>query len=234
MRMRPYTKTIPKPMIACNGKPFLEYLLKQLAAQGYNCFLLLTGYLGEQIQEYFHDGSQWGWKIKYSHGPVEWDTGRRIWESRSQLEEKFLLFYSDNIVPFPLKKILHRHTKSELPLTFLVTPKNPGNLALTDEGLVKIYSCESSMELSYVELGYMVVARDLIFSYFLQPDCSFSEILERLSTQQQISACIHKDPYHSISDPERWKKTEEYLRKNASHITRRSLGGEYSDDEYRL
>ena len=222
-------------MIACNGRPFLEYLLKQLAGQGYNCFLLLTGYLGEQIHEYFHDGSQWGWKIKYSHGPVEWDTGHRIWESRSQLEEKFLLLYSDNIVPFPLKKILDRHTESELPLTFLVTPKTPGNLALTDEGLVQKYSCKSSIELSYVELGYMVVERDLIFPYFLQPDCSFSEILERLSIQQQISACIQKDPYHSISDPERWKKTEEYLRKKCVACNSSLLwGGEYSDDEYRL
>ena len=217
MRMRPYTETTPKPMIACNGRPFLEYLLEQLAAQGTNCFLLLTGYLGEQIHEHFLNGSRWGWKIEYSYGPVEWDTGRRIWEARSQLEERFLLLYSDNIVPFPLKKILTRHAEFELPLTLMVTSKSPGNLALSDEGIVQKYSLKSSREFHYVEIGYMVVERDRVFPYFPQPDCSFSEILERLSTQQQISAWIQEDSYHSISDPERWKKAEEYLRKNPSN-----------------
>ena len=33
-RLRPHTDSLPKPMILCNGKPFLEYLLEQLAEQG--------------------------------------------------------------------------------------------------------------------------------------------------------------------------------------------------------
>ena len=33
-RLRPHTDSLPKPMILCNGKPFLEYLLEQLAEEG--------------------------------------------------------------------------------------------------------------------------------------------------------------------------------------------------------
>ena len=51
-RLRPITETIPKPMIMCNGKPFLWYLLKQLHDQGIKRFLLLTGYLSEKIVDY--------------------------------------------------------------------------------------------------------------------------------------------------------------------------------------
>ena len=117
-RLRPHTDSLPKPMIPCNGKPFLEYLLTQLTEQGISQFCLLTGYLGERIQEYFGNGQRFGWKITYSHGPVEWDTGRRIWEAQSELEECFLLLYSDNFVPFPIKKVLKQHEKHGLCLLY--------------------------------------------------------------------------------------------------------------------
>ena len=92
-RLRPLTETLPKPMAPVLDKPFLEYLLVQLEEQSIKRFVLLTGYLGGIIQEYFGDGSKWGWTIEYSHGLEEWDTGRRLWEARSKLDDKFLLFY---------------------------------------------------------------------------------------------------------------------------------------------
>ena len=52
-RMRPYTDNTPKPMISCNGKPFLWYLLHQLHDQGVSRFVLLTGYLTEKVSSYF-------------------------------------------------------------------------------------------------------------------------------------------------------------------------------------
>ena len=51
-RLLPYTKEIPKPMILCNGKPFLWYLLDNISAQGIKKFCLLTGYLSEKIKDY--------------------------------------------------------------------------------------------------------------------------------------------------------------------------------------
>jgi mannose-1-phosphate guanylyltransferase len=64
-RMRPYTNTMPKPMVTCNGKPFLWHLLHQLHENGVCRFFLLTGYRAEQIEEYFKNGSEWDWQIQY-------------------------------------------------------------------------------------------------------------------------------------------------------------------------
>ena len=60
-RLHPLTDTIPKPMVEVEGRPFLELLLSQLAEQGVVRFVLMTGYLGEQIHTYFGSGSRWGW-----------------------------------------------------------------------------------------------------------------------------------------------------------------------------
>ena len=136
-------------MIPCNGKPFLWHLLNQVNKEGITEFLLLTGYLGNQIKKYFGDGSTWGWKIKYSEGGPNWDTAKRIWEAQNKLEDNFILLYADNFVPFPLKKILHLHDKNALPLTLMLSQKSPGNIELEDNGIVAKYNSKRSRKLKY-------------------------------------------------------------------------------------
>src|SRR5689334_8535106 len=101
-RLRPFTDTLPKPMIPINGRPFLEFLIEQLREQGIAKIVLLTGYRGEQIRHHFEDGRRFGIRITYSEGPAEWETSRRLWEARTLLDPRFMLLYSDNFIPFRL------------------------------------------------------------------------------------------------------------------------------------
>jgi NDP-sugar pyrophosphorylase family protein len=39
-RLRPLTDEMPKPMVSVNGRPFLQYLLEQLAENGISRFVL--------------------------------------------------------------------------------------------------------------------------------------------------------------------------------------------------
>lgn len=211
-RMMPHTKKIPKPMVLCNSKPFLWYILEQLHTQGISRFVLLTGYLSEKIFNYFGDGSHWGWDIEYSNGPVDWDTGKRIWEARSKIDDIFLMLYSDNFALFQLNKVLAFHEKNKKPLTFMVAPKIKGNLSLDESGIVNHYdNSRSDSRLNYVEIGYMIIEKYKTFDFFDSPECNFSLILEKMASQMQINAFIQYDSYQSISDPIRWKKTEKYL-----------------------
>ena len=212
-RMRPYTDNTPKPMISCNGKPFLLYLLQQLHDQGVSRFVLLTGYLAEEVSSYFGDGGSWGWDIQYSEGPVDWDTGKRVWEAREKLDELFLLLYSDNFVPFPLDKVYALHKHNQKPLTFMVASKTPGNISLDKFGIVQQYDNKRfGLGLNYVEIGYMIVEKNQTLSFFDTPECSFSSILQKMADKHQISAWVQHDSYHSISDPKRWQKAQEYLK----------------------
>ena len=211
-RLKPYTDSMPKPMIFCGGKPFLWHIMQQLSVQGVSRFVLLTGYLSEQIEEYFGDGSLWGWDVCYSIGPIEWDTGKRIWEGRKKLDDIFLLLYSDNFAQFPLDKIFSLHRENKTSLTLMVSKKTSGNISLGKDSLVRIYDNKrSDLDLDYVEVGYMIIEKDRALSFYENPDCSFSKILQRMASKHQISAWIQPDSYHSISDPERWKRATEYL-----------------------
>jgi len=212
-RLKPHTITTPKPMIICNGKPFLWFILQQLRDQGIKNFVLLTGYLGHKIEAFFGDGSKFGLEIQYSLGPIKWDTGRRLWEAKDLIEDSFILLYSDNFVPFSLSKLYSAHLKNSLPLTLMVSKKTKGNIQLDDNGLVLIYdNSRSSGTLNYVEIGYMIVEKHKTLSFYDSPDCSFSLILEKMSNDKQIVTSIQHNSYYSISDSRRWQLAEEYLK----------------------
>lgn len=216
-RLRPFTDSMPKPMVPVNGRPFLEHLLEQLAARGIRRFLLLTGYLGEQIRGHFRDGSSRDWEVEYSHGPVEWATGRRLWEARQKLEPRFLLLYSDNFVQFPMDRLMALHEMEQVSLSFLLAPKAKGNIRVSAEGRIEAYDkTRTGHSLDFVEVGYMVVERERVLNVFPtlknHPDFSFSEVLEHLAGVNQLAGLVVRDPYHSISDPDRLELMRSYLK----------------------
>ena len=64
-RLRPLTVQVPKPMVPVAGVPYLEHQLRLLVRQSLGEIVMLTGYLGEQIEAYFGDGRQLGLRIRY-------------------------------------------------------------------------------------------------------------------------------------------------------------------------
>jgi len=216
-RLRPLTDNIPKPMALVNGKPFLHHLICQIRESGINSFILLTGYRGEMIREYFGTGENLGVKINYDHGPVEWDTGRRLWEAQGKFASCFLLLYSDNFAQFNIDRLLQLHVSCTNSVSLLLAPKEAGNIHLTADGLIDSYDrTRSGNHLKYVELGYMLVEKKKVLHEFPQcdgfPDISFSAILERLACQKQLAGLVVRDPYHSISDLKRLELMRQYLK----------------------
>lgn len=54
LRMKPLTKTIPKPLIKLKGKSFLERQLTELKKAGITEVIIVIGFLGEKIQKEFN------------------------------------------------------------------------------------------------------------------------------------------------------------------------------------
>lgn len=216
-RLRPITDNCPKPMVEVNGRPFLFYLLEQLSESGIKDFVLLTGYLGEKISDYFGNGEKWGWNITYSKGPAEWDTGRRIWEARTLFNSRFLLMYSDNFAQVKFNQLKSLHELRGLPVTLVLSPKAKGNISISEDGTILAYNNARNIPgHDYVELGYMIIERDIVLKEFHHcdgfPDFNFSFLLKKLGSSQQIAGLIVRDAYHSISDLERLSLMAEYLK----------------------
>lgn len=59
-RLASVTKDIPKPMVSIDGKPLLEYQIDNLKQCGVRNIILVIGYLGDVIKEYFGEGERFG------------------------------------------------------------------------------------------------------------------------------------------------------------------------------
>lgn len=235
-RLRPLTDNQPKPMVAVNDRPFLFYLLNQLSSHGINRFVLLTGYLGEMVQDYFGDGSQWGWQITYSQRPTEWQTATRIFEVVNELDEKFILLYSDNFAQLRLSELCKTNVDHGSAITLSIAEKRPGNIAIDSDGRVLSYDAgRNSKESNFVEIGYSLIDREKIFSCIDRHKSeSFAEVIRDLAATQAVSAILVKTGYESISDPVRLEQTSNYLKPKKillldrdGTLNKKSLPGEY-------
>jgi len=64
-RLRPLTDNTPKPLLKIGEKPIVEHNIDRLISYGIDDFWLSVRYLGEQLQEYFKDGSDKNIKTEY-------------------------------------------------------------------------------------------------------------------------------------------------------------------------
>ena len=104
-RLRPITEKIPKALVEVNGKPFLYWQLLDLKQQGFQRVLLLTGYLGEQVESVFGDGSSMGLHIEYSREESPMGTGGALRLAHAQLDSHFILLNGDSFLKAPLQQM---------------------------------------------------------------------------------------------------------------------------------
>jgi len=65
-RLRPFTATLPKPLVPVGDRPILEIVLLQLKGWGIDHITLAVNHLAHLIMSYFGDGKRWNLKIDYS------------------------------------------------------------------------------------------------------------------------------------------------------------------------
>jgi len=64
-RLKPFTFTIPKPLVPIGEMPIVEILIRQLAGQGFKRITVSVGHLAQLIRAVCGDGSQWGVELDY-------------------------------------------------------------------------------------------------------------------------------------------------------------------------
>jgi NDP-sugar pyrophosphorylase family protein len=99
-RLGVLTDNRPKPMLPIHGVPMLEHIMAGIANETQIIeFVLVTGYRADVIQDYFADGSRWGWQIEYAHQDTPRGVGDAVHCARSFLSDApFLMTYGDILV----------------------------------------------------------------------------------------------------------------------------------------
>ena len=132
-RLSEETVIKPKPMVEIGGKPILWHIMKIYSHYGINEFVILLGYKGYFIKEYFsnyflhqsditidtsngdmkiHNKNSESWKITLLETGLNAMTGARIKKAKKYInDECFLLTYGDGLADINIKDSLEFHAK---------------------------------------------------------------------------------------------------------------------------
>lgn len=116
-RMMPLTANLPKPLIPVAGTPMLERILRGLAAAGIDEGIIVTGYLGAMIEDYFGDGARVGMRLRYrTQEPQNGTAGALLQVEDLCGDEAFVLHWGDILVsPENYPAILASYTSQPTP-----------------------------------------------------------------------------------------------------------------------
>jgi dTDP-glucose pyrophosphorylase len=112
-RLRPLTRTTPKPMLRIGDKPILELLLEQLISSGFGHFIFAINYLAYQIHAHFGDGSRWNVRIEYVHEKKPLGTVGALSLIRRKLLEPVIVANGDILTKVDFSALLDFHTAEE-------------------------------------------------------------------------------------------------------------------------
>jgi glucose-1-phosphate cytidylyltransferase len=186
---------IPKPLVEIGGLPILWHVIQLYAVQGFERFLLATGYKGESIER-FVAGQDWpaGTSVQCVDTGEQTQTGGRIKLLEPQLrdDESFCATYSDGVADIDLGALLRFHAAhSALATLTVVRPELQfGVTELDADGLVRGFREKPRSE-HWINGGFFCMRAGVLD--YLQPDSVLERApLQRLADEGQLRAYRHE------------------------------------------
>ena len=219
-RLWPLTREVPKAMVPVAGAPYLEHQLRLFKEQKITDILLLTGYLGNQIEEYFGDGALLGLTIRYSRETEPIGTGGALRQAAEHLADSFLLIYGDSYLPMQYAAVLERLRPSSARGLLVVYDNLFGdssvknNVALDTAGYVTRYAkdVEGDSKLAYVDAGILGFRRNIVELIPTAGAVSLErEIFPTLIARRELIALTTTQRFYDIGTPERLRVIESLL-----------------------
>ncbi len=140
-RVRPLSKSLPKPMIPILGKPVMEYLIEHLASFDIREIMVNVSHHHERIENYFGNGHRWGVEIGYSYEGVR-DHGdiiprplgsaggmRKIQDFSGFFDTSTLVICGDAIVDLDLRAALDEHRKNNALASVIALDVSPSQVS---------------------------------------------------------------------------------------------------------
>jgi glucose-1-phosphate cytidylyltransferase len=193
-RLQEHSSSIPKALVEIGGRPILWHVVQIYRAQGFDRFLLLTGYRGEQIEQFVAGGS-WpaGTDVRCLQTGEDTPTGGRIHLAAAELGgESFCATYADGVADIDLRALLDYHRGHGAPATLtVVRPELQFGVAeLNGDGIVRGF-IEKPRSEHWVNGGFFCFSPDVL--KLLKRDSVLErEPLSRLAGAGDLRAFKHE------------------------------------------
>lgn len=214
-RLSEETTHIPKPMVEIGEKPILWHIMKIYSNYGYNDFVIMLGYKGYIIKEYFTNlflhqsdvsidlkknkieilnSNSEPWTVKLIDTGLNVMTGARVKRIEKYLDEdQFMLTYGDGVCDVDINKLVNFHNKEKRIGTLTaVQPEGRFGALKVENNSIKSFSEKPKGDQMWINGGFFVLNKD-VFDYIDDNPQNVweTDVLEKLSQDNQLSAYKH-------------------------------------------
>jgi glucose-1-phosphate cytidylyltransferase len=227
-RLSEETDIRPKPMVEVGGKPILWHIMKTYSKYGFNDFVILLGYKGYFIKEYFANyflhqsdvtidmqngkmeilnNSSEPWKVTLLDTGLKSMTGGRIKKAQDFIgNEPFMLTYGDGVSDINIEELVKFHKSHGKAMT--MTSNQPegrfGALNIEDNDQVTHFLEKPKGDGGWINAGYFV-CEPKVFDYITEGDGTVFEQapLKNLAVDGELFTYKHEgfwSPMDSLKD----------------------------------
>ena len=217
-RLSEETDIRPKPMVEIGGKPILWHIMKTYSEYGFNEFVILLGYKGYFIKEYFsnyflhqsdvtidlmsnkievHNNSSEPWKVTLLDTGLHSMTGGRVKRAQEFIgDEPFMLTYGDGVADINIEELVKFHKSHGKAMT--MTSAQPdgrfGALDIDKNDQVIEFKEKPKGDGSWINAGYFI-CEPKVFDYIVDGDSSVFEQspLMNLAKDDEVHTYKHHD-----------------------------------------
>lgn len=110
-RLKPYTVSLPKPLVPIGEMPILEIIIRQLAKSGFDHITITVNHMADIIRAFCGDGNKWGVTIDYSLEDKPLSTMGPL-KLIQDLPENFLVMNGDVLTDLDFGQFYDEHVRS--------------------------------------------------------------------------------------------------------------------------
>lgn len=200
-RLGTKTQTLPKPMMDIAGRPFLDYLVRNLQRQGVEEIILSIGYLSESIRSYFGSGGNHDLAIRYAVEDSPLGTGGALRNCLPVLGERFFVMNGDTMFDMNLAALANASPANVMALRPVEDTSRYGSVTLED-GWIALFEEKGGQGPGVINGGVLCLERDALGG-LPEGKCSLEQdLLPVLAGQRALSGFISDGFFIDIGVPE--------------------------------
>jgi len=188
------TANKPKPMVQVGGKPIIWHIMKVFAEDGFTNFVILLGYKGEILRDYFEANPEPNWQINFVDTGINTSKAQRIKKVEHLIDNNyFFVAYGDDVSDIHPKKVYEQHISSDSIATLTAIPlATDFGIVITDESnKVTKFREKPVIDGYYINGGFFCFSKEIL-SYLNDKNEELEDqVFKRLAEENKISAYYH-------------------------------------------
>ena len=198
-RIAEETEDKPKPMVLINNKPIIWHLMNIFCVQGFNEFIISTGYKSEVIENWvgnneIQDSNRNLMNIQTINTGLNTQTGGRISEvMKTLIGEKVIATYGDGLANISIKNLLAFHNShGKFATVTAVRPPARFGYMKIDKNKVSHFGEKNQSDEGWINGGFFVLEPKVIDFIKSVNEPFESGALVRLANESQLMAYHHE------------------------------------------